>query len=349
MSLFKKAENMQGFLKAGIMGFPGSGKSFTSVEIALGLVKLTGDKRPVFALDTEKGMDYLVERFNKEGIELQVARTRAFVDLLAAVDEAERSGSVLIIDSVTHFWQDVQASYLKKMNRTQLTMKDWGPVKATWNRYTEKYLNSQLHIVMCGRAAETFDFFVDEDGKKQIEKTGTKMQAEKNLGYEPGLALEMERINVGEFRAGKRNFVNRAHVLKDRYDIIDGQYFDNPTFESILPHVKKLNLGSHEGLSDKDSAALFDGKSDKDWHERRKQVEILKEEIEGMLVSYYPGRSAEDVKIKTDLLDYAFGTRSWKALDDMLPAALKDGIRLINTRVEELKSGKKETALAGGK
>jgi hypothetical protein len=336
MSLFKKAENLQGYLKCGVMGFPGSGKTFTSVEIALGMVKMLGDKRPVFALDTEKGMDYLVEKFSVAGVELQVARTRAFVDLLEAVDEAEANGSLLIIDSITHFWGDVQASYLKANQRKTLTLRDWMPIKQTWARYTEKFLNSKLHIVMAGRAADTFEFFTGEDGKKEMEKTGTKMQAEKNLGYEPGLALEMERVNIGEFRKGVRGFVNRCHVLKDRADILDGQSFDNPTFETFLPHIQKLNLGKHEGLTGKDSTQLFD-KSDKDWSEKRKQVEILKEEIEGMLVSYYPGRSADDVKIKTDLLDAAFGTRSWKALDDMSVADLKEGIRTINTRVGEMK------------
>src|SRR3990167_587846 len=98
-TLFSKASNQQGFLKMGLMGFPGSGKSFTAVSTAIGLVQMIKDKRPVFALDTEKGMDYLISRFEDAKIELQIARTRSFVDLIAAVDEAEKNGSVLIIDS----------------------------------------------------------------------------------------------------------------------------------------------------------------------------------------------------------------------------------------------------------
>lgn len=337
MGLFKKAENQQGFLKMGLMGFPGSGKTYTATGVAIGLVQMLKDKRPVFALDTEKGLDYVVERFNAAGIELQIARTRAFVDLLDAVDEAEKNGALLMIDSITHFWEEVQESYKKANQRQRLTFSDWGPIKATWKRYTEKFLNSRVHIIMCGRAADTFDYFENpDDGKMELHKTGTKMQAEKNLGYEPGLAVEMERTTLGEFKKGERSAVNRAFILKDRFDILDGKVFDNPTFETFLPHIQKLNLGIHEGLSGTNSTELFDKDSDKNWLEKKKQVEIFKEEIEGVLTSYFPGRTAEEVKIKTDLLQEAYGTRSWKALDDVAPDTLKAGIATIKQKSLEL-------------
>lgn len=339
MSIFKKAENQQGFLKLGLMGFPGSGKTYTSVSIAIGLVQMLQDKRPVFALDTEKGLDYVVERFNTAGIELQIARTRAFVDLLAAVDEAEKNGSLLIIDSISHFWEEVQESYKKAHQRQRLTFSDWGPIKATWKRYTEKFLNSRVHIIMCGRAADTFDYFENpDDGKMELHKTGTKMQAEKNLGYEPGLAVEMERTTIGEFKKGERQSVNRAYVLKDRFDVLDGKMFDNPTFETFLPHIQKLNLGVHEGLSGTNSTELFDKNSDRNWLEQKKQVEILKEEVEGLLTSYFPGRSTEEIKIKTDILQEAYGTRSWKALDDMTVEQMKKGLEVIRTKSEAMKT-----------
>jgi hypothetical protein len=339
MGLFKKAENQQGYLKMGFMGFPGSGKTFTATEVAIGLVKLLKDKRPVFALDTEKGLDYVVEKFTAAGIELQIARTRAFVDLLEAVDEAEKNGALLFIDSITHFWEEVQESYKKANQRQRLTFADWGPIKSTWKRYTEKFLNSKVHIIMCGRAADTFDYFENPDDKKmELHKTGTKMQAEKNLGYEPGIAVEMERANVGDLKAGQRTIINRAYILKDRFDMLDGMVFDNPTFDTFLPHIKKLNIGVHEGLSGTNSTELFDKDSDKNWLEAKKQVEILKEEIQGILTSYFPGQSSEEKKIKTDIVFEAFGTRSWIALDDMTPDQLKKGIVAIKAKAEMLKA-----------
>ena len=337
--LFKPAENKQGYIKVGLKGFPGSGKSFTATELAIGLVKMTGDKRPVFALDTEKGFDYLVSRFKKEGIELYVARTRAFVDLLAAVKEAEKSASLLIIDSITHFWEEVQAAYKKKKQRDSLTFADWGPIKENWSQYTRAFLESNLHIVMCGRAADVYEHYEDEDGKKQIEKVGTKMQAEKNLGYEPGLGIEMERISLGKLKKGERNFVNRAYIIKDRFDELDGKFFDNPNFDTFLPHIKRLNLGQHEPLSQASSEEIFDKNSDHNWHERRKQVEIALEEIQAEITSAIPGQSAEDKKAKTDILAKVFGTRSWTAISDKKLEDLRAGLAIIKTWATSKKAG----------
>ena len=90
MSIFKKAENQQAYLKAGILGFPGSGKTFTAAHLALGIAKKVGNKKPVVFLDTEAGSDYLIPVFEKAGIELLTNKSRAFLDLLAGVREAEQ-------------------------------------------------------------------------------------------------------------------------------------------------------------------------------------------------------------------------------------------------------------------
>ena len=331
--LFKKAVNEQGFLKSGFFGFPGSGKTYTASLVAIGLVKKFQYKKPIFAVDSEKGLDYLVDKFDKDGVELQIARTRSFVDLLDCVDEAEKNGSVLIVDSITHVWEEIQEAYKAKNKRKFLTMKDWSILKPTWKQYTEKYLNSKLHIVMCGRAGETFDSFENEEGKLEFVKTGTRMQAEKNLGYEPGLAVEMERVGIGQVKSGQRQFVNRAHILKDRFDVLDGQAFDNPTFETFLPHIEKLNIGIHEGISKSDSGMIFEKGSDSNWAEIRKQTEIYLEEIQNELVSAYPGRSADETKKKTDIVWETFQTRSWAALNDYSPERLKEGLTAIREKL----------------
>lgn len=344
MGLFKEAKNEQGFLKAGIMGFPGSGKSFTASKIAMGLVKTTGDKRPVFALDTEKGFDYLVSTFKDAGIELQIARTRAFADLLSGIAEAEKNASVLIIDSITHFWEEVQAAYKKKNNRSRISMADWGVIKDCWKPYTKAYLDSRLHIVMCGRAGDEYDSFENDEGKIEFHKSGTKMQAEKNLGYEPGLGIEMERVTVGKPKKGERSFVNRAYILKDRFDVLDGKFFDNPSYETFLPHIEKLNFGNHEPISSNSSEAMFDRTSDSSWIERKKQVEITLEEIQGEITSAIPGRSAEDTKAKTDLVQLIFSTRSWKAVEDMSLEDLRRGLTDVREWAKDRKQVEAVTA-----
>jgi hypothetical protein len=123
MTLFTKASSTSAFLKMAFMGFQGSGKTYTATSTAIGIVKLMRDLRlpqgskPIAFGDTEKGSDWILPRVQKAGLELVTAKTRAFSDLLALVNEAEASASVLLIDSLTHFWTELCDSYCTKKRR----------------------------------------------------------------------------------------------------------------------------------------------------------------------------------------------------------------------------------------
>ena len=155
--LFKPAENQTAYLKAGLLGFGGSGKTYTAALMAMGIyerMKAKGlNPKPVYFIDTETGSDWLIPLFKARNIPLMVSKSRAFTDLTAGIIAAEAEGSVLIIDSVSNFWTEVQESYKKAKGRVKLQFQDWGPIKATWARFTDQYLNSRLHIIMCDALA----------------------------------------------------------------------------------------------------------------------------------------------------------------------------------------------------
>src|SRR5262249_6385673 len=150
-------------------------------------------------------------------------------------------------DSITHPYREMIAAFLKKKNRSFLQIDDWQYLKGDhgWQMFTNRYLNSNLHIVMCGRAGDDLEQYTDENGKRQLEKVGVKMKTESETGFEPSLLIEMKLIeqNSMEKAARKRTFVNRAIVVKDRWDQINGDEIDNPNFSDFLPHIERLALG----------------------------------------------------------------------------------------------------------
>lgn len=316
MTLFQKATNSAAFGKVGISGFAGSGKTVTGCAIGVGLVKAARKykmdyaNRPAFFFDTEGGSDYVLDLFEAEKIELQVARSRAFADLKEAMKEAEASASVLIIDSISHPWQEFLEAYAAKKNRRRgLEFADWAHVKREWRKaFTEPFLNSNLHIVMCGRAAWEYEHFDRDDGKKEITKTGVKMSAEKETGFEPSLLIYMEHSTDTH---GK--MTRKATVMKDRFREIDGAEFINPTFKDFAPHFAKLNWGGRQGGVD--SSRNSEGMIDADvYDERRDQKKIILEEIAAMLTRAYT-TSREDKIKRLDALKLCFGTESDLALE----------------------------------
>lgn len=339
MSLFKKQENTQAYLKAGLMGFSGDGKTYTACEIAIGLVHLMRERdiasgeRPVMFLDTETGSDWLAPRFAQEGVELMTAKTRAFVDLVPAIQEAESSGSVLIIDSITHFWRELTESYAERKNRKRgLEFQDWAWLKSQWGRFTDAFVNSQAHIIMCGRAGYEYDFFTNDSGKRELEKTGIKMRAETETGYEPSILILMEKHQDLESKTVYRT----ASILKDRSTLIDGKTFRNPTFDDFRPHVDFLNLGGTQiGVdTERDSKGIIERDGKSQWQLDKEQKEIVLDEIQSLLVKHHPSTSGADKKAKSELIEKHLKTLSWKKAETFDLDYLRRGYSSMRMELE---------------
>lgn len=327
-SLFKPAEVTTAYLKMALMGFQGSGKTFTAIETAAGLVNLLrelnlpeGDKPIAFA-DTEKGSDWILPRVKAQGIEMITAKTRAFSDLLKLVREAEAHASVLVVDSLTHFWVELTETYCSKKARDlkresyRLQFQDWAFLKSEWRKFTDLFINSKCHIILCGRAGFEYDYFEDDGGKKQLEKTGIKLKAEGEMGYEPDILILMERRMNMDTKADE----HIAHVVKDRSTILDGKEFADPTFKHFLPHVKCLNLGGKQMGVDtsRTSAASIPHDAPRDKSSLQRGVVI--DEINDLLLHHNAsGTSAADKKKRSDLMQKHFGTVSKTAIEELMP------------------------------
>lgn len=360
-SLFSPAQNGQAYLKLGMLGFPGSGKTYTAWLLAAGLAERLagkGEKPPILFVDSEAGSDFLVGDAKERGIHLMSVKTRAFPDLLASVEESRRLGGILIIDSITHFWNELQDGMKKAKNRTRLQFQDWGPLKDQWGQFTTAFLNSPVHIFMLGRAGYEYEYNLDEDGKKQLEKTGTKMKTESELGYEPSLLVEMVREakkdegDIAGSGAKKRVhgklWHHTAYVLKDRTRTLEGAVLVDPTYESFLPVFEALNLGGeHVGVNtEKSSSVLFEENSDRNMMKRIRDVKVTLEEIEAAIVLTVPGQAAADKVAKLTLLETCFGTKSWTAIENMKLEDLVVGLDKLNVECAKLTEQKK-VALAG--
>lgn len=330
MGLFKPAGNTMAYFKAGFMGEAGSGKTHTASIVTIGLVKhlrklgVPGSEKPVFMLDTEQGSAWVKPMFDDAGIELMVAKTRTFKDLVPAIKEAEAHSSAMFIDSITHFWEELQASYMaarsKQLNRpyTRLEFQDWAILKHQWRQFSDIYVNSNLHCILCGRLGFEYDQTVDERGRKQIEKSGVKMRAEKDLGYEPNILVWMEREMDLESKTVQRT----AIVLKDRSQRLDGEQYPNPTFQTFMPHIDFLAIGGkHEGIDTKRTSEDIIPDDDTPLADRKHiKREIVIEELDALLAEHSLAGTSTDVKQKrAELIKKHFKCTARTEIEKLMP------------------------------
>jgi hypothetical protein len=331
------------YAKVGIYGTAGSGKTRTATELAIGLHKAIKSKKPIVAFDTEPAFSFVLPLFQAAGIELLVSdESRALADLMEFMDEAEKVSDIVIIDSITHVWRDAQESYLARLNDTRkkygkkalpaLEFQHWRPIKAAWAAFTDRFLSSKMHVIVCGRAGNVYEYQDKDDGtgKKELISTGTRMATEKELGYEPSLLVEMV-INRENGRT-----INTALIQKDRADKLNGHEIQMPTYAKFAPHFKALNIGGQhfDSMEKRDSQGMFPDADESGWDAERQRRVIWSEEIAELMKKHYPTRGVEDNQKKADLLERHFGTRSWTAVENMKSAKLEMAFYVMRTELE---------------
>ena len=341
-----------GFFKAGLYGNAGSGKTFTATKFALGIKEFLKLPGQIAFQDTETGAEYVDKEVLKAtGKHILGIKSRSLSDTGEFLNECVKVGvAVAIIDSTTHIWEEVQKSYLKQLNdkrreagksgtKTSIEWQDRGPLNELWDqKFTALYLNLPIHIIICGRSGNIWEQSVNEEtGKKELNKIGTKMKTQNEAAYEPSFLAEMEREQ--RYVNGVQTIFRTMTVIKDRFQLLDGKTFENPTFDAIKPHVAQLTPGAKNEIDlsrETQTNPTVDG--DTEWTNEKKQRVIFCEEIQALLLQHYPGQSADEKKAKGEIVKEVFGTGSWTAVEAMNSTKLKEGLSKMTKKLAEKKA-----------
>ena len=347
------------YCKFNFYGKQGSGKSYQAAVVAREVAKRTG-QREVYMIDSESGSDFVADLFQVDGITLKVLKTREFSVMVDRI-KALPSGAIVIIDSTTHYWQSVVNGYLAACRppKQDVELKDWGPITKYWDKeFTTFYVNSPLHIMLCGRLRYEYDSTVNEKGKLEFYRADTKMGAGGDIGYESNLIahvaqvdnasaqLELHHTVSKEERAKTMDAIRHGLAIdfvltieKDRQRKLQGKRFvfqptgddakDTEAVAAIFrPNIQwLLGNASHRGIQDAgetterlaDIVPTTEGL--RQWKQDERKRAIALEELEGQMLKFFPGAQGKDKAMKIAVLEEQLGTRSWTKISEELPLA----------------------------
>lgn len=351
-NFFQEIQGMSPWLKGGIYGTEGSGKTFTMALIAIGLHRHIKSTKPVVMWDSESGSDFLLPVFRAAGIQLLGRKSRSLKELGSAIRHAQNISDILIIDSLTHAYQELLSAY-KKSKRTGgffIDMRDWGPIKDEWRaQFAHPYVQSPLHIIWGARSKNLFEDVFDAEAtertgqdKYSTVSVGTGAKAETESAYEPSILCEMEKVfaKATKGRKAKGQYSIRMTVNKDRSNQIMGHSFeyspiDTATavkeckpFQDILAHFDFIQREGKPGLaySDEGSEGLFDGGDQASYYKQKREKDICLEEISEEIRRHFGGMDQASKQTRSDLMQEFFDTRSWKKVE-ILPLAILTAAR----------------------
>lgn len=276
MSLqLKKAERKKAKIRLGLSGPSGFGKTYSGLLIAKGLV---GDWSKIALIDTENGSGELYSDlgdYNVVTLEAPYTPER----YIQAIKICEQAGmECIIIDSITHEW-DGEGGCLDIQTQLGGRYQDWAKVTPRHNAFIQAILTSSSHIITTVRRKQDYEM-TDVNGKKSVQKVGTKEVTREGFEYELTMNLE---------------FVNDKHLVKaskDRTSLFMGQPEFIPTEET--------------------------GRLIKNWCESGTDLpEPSKDQFDALL-SYLKGTPEQATKAKAALKKYKLSTDQLKQVDELI-------------------------------
>ena len=337
---FSDLGNTKPFLKLNFFGMAGTGKTYTSALVAIGLHKRIESKKPVIIFDTETSSKFLKGVFDEAKIPVLVKESRSLADLKETMRCCREGASdILFIDSISHIWENFLQSYMEKKNRTFLQFQDWGVIKPTWRReFSDPFVRDSYHCLMTGRAGYEYANEINEDtGKRELIKSGVKEKVEGETAYEPDILVYMEAIKEMQGTSVKR-MIRQGTIIKDRSTILDGKCFENPNYDTFAPAIETIlsNPTKQPTYAEVDAASLV--KTEEDKREYFKQKDIALDRIKAYLDTIYPGSSAEMKKNKQEICNCAFGRTdvpiTWLEIEDRSKDELNEAFEAMREFVK---------------
>lgn len=235
---FKPAVREQIPLLIGLAGGTGSGKTWTALELAVGLAM---GKRFAF-IDTESGRaKHYADQFPMfdHGDLGPPFRPGNYWEAIKAADDAHYP--VIVVDSASHEWSgaggilDWQEEEMDRMagdpeaqgywaKREAVKMAAWIKPKVDHKKMVSRLLQIRAHVILCFRAEEKVEMTRDPETRKmliqpKVTKTGLEGWVpicEKNLPFELTMSFLLHSDNPGVPRPIKLEAQHRPFFPLDK-------------------------------------------------------------------------------------------------------------------------------------
>ncbi len=210
--MFKPGVREQVGLLVGLIGPSGSGKSFSAMRIASGIVG-KGNRFAVIDTESRRALHY-ASQFEFDYVEMSAPfRSLQFAE---AIKAAELAGyKAIVVDSCSAEWAgeggvlDFQEEELTRMagdsyqKREACKMAAWIKPKMQHKQMVQRLLQTKAHLILCFRAEEKskiIDKDKSPDGKTHIVSLGFQPICSKEMPYEltTSFLLSSDKPGIGQ-------------------------------------------------------------------------------------------------------------------------------------------------------
>ena len=182
----RQSERRQAKIKLALQGPAGSGKTYSSLLLAKGIIG--GDLSKVAIIDSENGSADLYAHLGGYNV-LTLSPPFTPENYIKAIDVCIQAGmEVIIMDSISHVWDEL-LDFHSKLAGNSFT--NWAKITPRHKAFVDKILQTNAHFIATMRTKQ--DYVLNQkDGKFIPEKVGLKSVQRDGLDYEFTLVFDVD-------------------------------------------------------------------------------------------------------------------------------------------------------------
>ncbi len=212
---FEKAKRSKCKIKVSIAGASGSGKTYSAICLAKGMVK---NLNKVAVIDTENGSSHLYSHLGEFSV-LTLSAPYSPEAYIMAINEAVKSGfECVIIDSLSHEWQGAGGIIDIHGQMEGNSFTNWSKVTPRHNALIQKIVNAPVHIIATLRSKTEY-VMQQKNGKSIPEKMGLKAVQRDDTEYEFTVAFELNKFHVATISKDRTNLFKQETELNLSEDL----------------------------------------------------------------------------------------------------------------------------------
>ena len=211
MSMIRKASRKHRYLKIGIGGISGSGKTLGALKMAYGI---TGKWEDICIIDSENNSADLYAHLGEYSV-LPLTDTSPQGYLKAFKEVIDSGFKVMIVDSMSHEYAG-KGGLLEIADKIASTSKSgnsfaaWSQATPMHNAWLDNWLQAPIHVI--GTLRKKSDYVIEQNdrGKSAPRKVGLKSIQRDGTSYEFDVLLDISANHL-------------CSVEKDRTSLFDGK------------------------------------------------------------------------------------------------------------------------------